>query len=286
MDSISWSRGRPHRRSCTFLRRSWSRKVAIDTFLRPHLKNWCWKPFSGMLVLLFLSWRWWYLLFGLLVLRQSILSLLQSATSVIAKCDSFNYYKVRWSVITKCDSFFITKCDRYCKVRRLLQIATEHTRAAVYATYIPGPATIGLQTFTDWLEPIHIPLFYSRQRYHTLQRYSFKEVTREKEKQYVISQYPECFNAVGRFQGEYHIVLEPRLPPVVYPPRRVTFSLKNYIKKELDEKLHQSEDRRRWTHTMAQQPCLPPQAERKFEAPPEHQTSIQPFRLNIMLLPP
>ena len=25
---------------------------------------------------------------------------------------------------------------------------------------------------------------------------------------------------------------------------------------------------------MVQQPCLPPQAERKFEAPPEHQTSI------------
>ena len=40
-----------------------------------------------------------------------ISSLLQSATSVITKCDSFFYYKVRWSVITKCDSFFITKCD-------------------------------------------------------------------------------------------------------------------------------------------------------------------------------
>ena len=39
-------------------------------------------------------------------------------------------------------------------------------------------------------------------------------------------------------------------------------------------------------HKMVQQPCLPPQAEREFEAPPEHQTSIQPFRLNIKLLPP
>ena len=63
----------------------------------------------------------------------------------ITKCDSFFYYKLRWSVITKCDSFFyykvlqvllqsakgitkcdnfITKCDRYYKVRRLLQSAT------------------------------------------------------------------------------------------------------------------------------------------------------------------
>ena len=54
-----------------------------------------------------------------------ISSLLQSATSVITKCDSFFYYKVRWSVITKCDSFFITKYDKcYYKVRQLLQSAT------------------------------------------------------------------------------------------------------------------------------------------------------------------
>ena len=77
--------------------------------------------------------RWWRLLLGLLVLRPSISSLLQSATSVITKCDSF--------FITKCDGLLlqsatafllqsatsvITKCDRYYKVRRLLQSATVH----------------------------------------------------------------------------------------------------------------------------------------------------------------
>ena len=76
-----------------------------------------------------------------------ISSLLQSATSVITKCDSFFllqsamvcyykvrqlfYYKVRQVLlqsatgITKCDNF-ITKCDRYYKVRLLLQSATVH----------------------------------------------------------------------------------------------------------------------------------------------------------------
>ena len=73
--------------------------------------------------------RWWHLLLGLLVLRPSISSLLQSATSVITKCDSFFYYKVRWSVITKCDSFFITKCGKcYNKVRQVLQSATIITK--------------------------------------------------------------------------------------------------------------------------------------------------------------
>ena len=68
---------------------------------------------------------WWYLLLGLLVLRPCISSLLQSATSVLTKCDSLFYYKGRWSVISKCDSFFLqsatsvfTKCDRYYKVRQ------------------------------------------------------------------------------------------------------------------------------------------------------------------------
>ena len=118
MDSISWSRGRPHRKSCTFLRRSWCRKAAIDvnTFLRPHLKNWCWKPFSGMLVLLFLLLSMMILIIWFTFLRRSILSFrLQGATRVIAKFDSFNYYKVRWSVSRKWDSYFITKCNRYCK---------------------------------------------------------------------------------------------------------------------------------------------------------------------------
>ena len=167
MDTISWSRGRLHRKSCTFPRRSWIRKVAIDvnTFFRPPLKNWCWKPFSGMLVLLFL-----------------LLSMMLLITWFT--CPPTIHFK------------FTTNCDKchckvrqlfYCKVRRWLQSATEHTRASVYATDIPGPAITGLQTFTNWLEPIHIQLFYSRQRYHTLQRYSFKEVTREKGKQYVIS---------------------------------------------------------------------------------------------------
>ena len=46
--------------------------------------------------------------------------------SVIAKCDSLFHYKVRWSVAIKCDNF-ITNCIRYCKKRRLLQSATEHS---------------------------------------------------------------------------------------------------------------------------------------------------------------
>ena len=60
-----------------------------------------------------------------------------------------------------------------------------------------------------------------------------------------MSQYPECFNAVEGFHGEYRIVLEPGLPPIVDPTRLVTISLKDDIKKELDKKCHYSEDRKK-----------------------------------------
>ena len=59
-------------------------------------------------------------------------SLLQNATDIIAKCDSYFIAKCDRSllqnatVITKCDDF-ITKYDRYYKIRRLLRIARVHT---------------------------------------------------------------------------------------------------------------------------------------------------------------
>ena len=88
-------------------------------------------------------------------------------------------------------------------------------------------------------------LYYSGKRDHNLHCYSLQEVIHEKDKWYVISQYLECLNAVERFQGEYHIVLEPSLPPVVDPTRCVTISLKDGIKKELDKKCNYSEDRKK-----------------------------------------
>ena len=55
-------------------------------------------------------WRWWHILLGLLVLQTSISSLLQSATSVITKCDGLllqsatAFLLQSATIITKCDS--------------------------------------------------------------------------------------------------------------------------------------------------------------------------------------
>jgi len=56
-----------------------------------------------------------------------------------------------------------------------------------------------------------------------------------RDKQDLITQYPESFNGIGKFQGEYHITVDPNVPPVIHPPRRVPISLKDSIKSELDD---------------------------------------------------
>ena len=107
------------------------------------------------------------------------------------------------------------------------------TLAPFYITDTPGPAIIGLPTSTDLKL---LSLNFSIQEHIFKPTNTTASVERAiKDKQDLISHYAECFNGIGKFQGEYHIVLDPSVPPVVHPPRRVPISLKNDIKKELDD---------------------------------------------------
>ncbi len=43
-----------------------------------------------------------------------------------------------------------------------------------------------------------------------------------------------CFSGIGCFEGEFHITVDPAVPPVIQPPRRVQEALQEPLKKELD----------------------------------------------------
>ena len=45
-----------------------------------------------------------------------------------------------------------------------------------------------------------------------------KETILLRDKQDLITQYPECFNGIGKFPGEYHITVNPNVPPVIHAP--------------------------------------------------------------------
>ena len=109
----------------------------------------------------------------------------------------------------------------------------ENARASFYVTDTPGPAIIGLPTSTD-LKLLTLN-FCIEENDPTPRNSTVSKEQPIKDKQDLISQYPECFNGVGKFQGEYHIVLDPNVPAVVHPPRRMPISLKDDIKRELDE---------------------------------------------------
>ena len=49
----------------------------------------------------------------------------------------------------------------------------------------------------------------------------------------VLKQFKDCFEGVSCFQGEYRITVDPAVPPVVHPPRRVPEALREPLKNEL-----------------------------------------------------
>jgi hypothetical protein len=55
------------------------------------------------------------------------------------------------------------------------------------------------------------------------------------ERKKILEEFADCFQGVGCFQGEYSITVDPAVPPVVHPPRRVPISLKEKLKEELDK---------------------------------------------------
>ena len=92
-----------------------------------------------------------------------------------------------------------------------------------------GPAIIGLRTS---LELNHVTLNCSVQQ----SRQSPPErAIPIKDKDDLVKQYPDCFDGIGKFQGQYHINVDPSIPLVVHAQRRVPLSLRDDIKEELDD---------------------------------------------------
>ena len=53
-------------------------------------------------------------------------------------------------------------------------------------------------------------------------------------KQVILDKYKDVFDGIGLFEGKCSIQIDPTVPPVVHPPRRVPVSLKDRLQEELD----------------------------------------------------
>lgn len=52
----------------------------------------------------------------------------------------------------------------------------------------------------------------------------------------VLKEFPDVFDEIGCLPREYIINIDPKVPPVVYPPQRVLVSLRDKFKAELDSR--------------------------------------------------
>ncbi|CAB4011009.1 Hypothetical predicted protein [Paramuricea clavata] len=102
-----------------------------------------------------------------------------------------------------------------------------------------GPTMLGLPTCTD-LNLITLNYSITTQS-KELQPLCPKPPSTRKSaaKENLIKHYGDCFEGIGCFQGEFHIILYPSIPPVVHPPHRVPEVLREPLKKELDSLVEQ-----------------------------------------------
>ena len=103
--------------------------------------------------------------------------------------------------------------------------------AAFFVTKADGPAIIGLPTSLE-LDLVTLNCLVKKSSGSDNQptQVSVKPI---KNKADLVSRYPECFDGIGKLQGQYHITLDSSIPPVVHAKRRVPLSLRDDIKNEL-----------------------------------------------------
>ena len=55
-----------------------------------------------------------------------------------------------------------------------------------------------------------------------------------------MTDYKDCFEGIGCFKGEFHVTVDPNVPPVIHPPRRIPVALQDALKHELETLVKQN----------------------------------------------
>ena len=56
----------------------------------------------------------------------------------------------------------------------------------------------------------------------------------------IMTDYKDCFEGIGCFKGEFHVTVDPNVPPVIHPPRRIPVALQDALKHELETLVKQN----------------------------------------------
>ena len=105
--------------------------------------------------------------------------------------------------------------------------------ATFFVMEADGPAIIGLPTC---LEINFVTLNCSAQQGSPLNtNRTCEQVTPIKDKDDLVKHYSDCFDGIGKFQGQYHITVNPSVPPGVHTQKHMPLSLREDITDQLDD---------------------------------------------------
>ena len=93
------------------------------------------------------------------------------------------------------------------------------TRATFYVAETPGPIILVLPSIT-------------KMKVITINNVKTNKIKTSDDLE---NMYPDRFEGIGNFEGTYHIVTDPTVPPVIHSPRRPPISMVQEIKDELDQ---------------------------------------------------
>ena len=112
-----------------------------------------------------------------------------------------------------------------------------HSKSCVFhVVNTEGPTTLGLPTCSDMKL---VTLNYGIATTQTRAVPTPDPQGNTDAKSEILCQHQDCFQGIGCFQGEFHITLDPTVPPVIHPSRRVPEALREPLKIELDALIEQ-----------------------------------------------
>ena len=101
----------------------------------------------------------------------------------------------------------------------------EHTK--FYVVESKGPIIIGLPTCRS------LGLVTLNFNISVADKINNDDQGNDRARKKILRDYGDVFRGIGCFAGECHIVVDPAIPPVIHPPRRVPEALKKPLEKEL-----------------------------------------------------
>ena len=113
-------------------------------------------------------------------------------------------------------------------------LQSHHDLSKTYAFHVvntAGPTILGLPTCRDMK---FVTLNYGIATTQTEEAPMPKTQGSPDAKSELLCQYQDCFQGIGCFQREFHITLDPTVPPVIHPPRQVPKALREPLKRVRD----------------------------------------------------